>query len=218
MKTLGEIIKATRETSGLGRKKFAVRLGVSTRCLRRWEEGRFVPDLPHLKTLSKFVNSEIIQTLIEKRLAQKRKTPHQNRWNNLGDKIRAARINAGLSRKQVAEHLGFRPRTIGDWERGESAPQDDNLQKLTKFLKVPELPQYARIVMTQPRRDRLAETIRQARQAAGISQRKLARRMGVTHCSVCFWENGRVSISDQNLKKLAEILGELKLMEVLSNA
>ena len=53
----------------------------------------------------------------------------------------------------------------------------------------------------------LGERIRDARRAAGLSQEKLAERVGVTRQAVTKWENGQSAPSTENLLRLAEVLG-----------
>lgn len=53
----------------------------------------------------------------------------------------------------------------------------------------------------------LGERIRAARQAAGLSQEKLAERLGLTRQAVTKWESGQSAPSTENLLRLAEVLG-----------
>ena len=53
----------------------------------------------------------------------------------------------------------------------------------------------------------LGERIRAARQAAGLSQEKLAERLGLTRQAVTKWETGHSAPSTENLLHLAEVLG-----------
>lgn len=53
----------------------------------------------------------------------------------------------------------------------------------------------------------LGERIRATRQAAGLSQEKLAERLGLTRQAVTKWETGQSAPSTENLLHLAEVLG-----------
>lgn len=44
--------------------------------------------------------------------------------------IRAARVNAGLSQKAAAEHLGVSNKTIGNWENGSTFPPADKIPEI----------------------------------------------------------------------------------------
>ena len=48
--------------------------------------------------------------------------------------IRAARINAGFSQKEVAITLGVSVPTVSDWESGKKFPSGKNLIKLAQVL------------------------------------------------------------------------------------
>ena len=52
----------------------------------------------------------------------------------------------------------------------------------------------------------LGERIRAARQAAGLSQEKLAERLGLTRQAVTKWETGQSAPSTENLLHLAEVM------------
>ena len=51
--------------------------------------------------------------------------------------LKAARVNADLTQKQVAEKLGKNPMTIASWEKGETSPSIKNLYRLCKLYRVP---------------------------------------------------------------------------------
>ena len=55
---------------------------------------------------------------------------------NLGDKLKSARNNAGLSRQQVADLVGVSSSIIGLYETGERLPSVTNLVKLATRYKV----------------------------------------------------------------------------------
>ena len=54
-----------------------------------------------------------------------------------GEKLHAARSAAGLSQVQVAEQLGITQTSYADWERYPVALRPDQIQLLTRILKVP---------------------------------------------------------------------------------
>ena len=51
--------------------------------------------------------------------------------------LKAARVNANLTQKQVAEKLGKNPMTIASWEKGKTSPSIKNLYRLCKLYGVP---------------------------------------------------------------------------------
>lgn len=50
-------------------------------------------------------------------------------------------------------------------------------------------------------------SIRQIREAAGITQAELARRLGITQAAVARWESGRRQAKIATLHRIAEALG-----------
>ena len=57
--------------------------------------------------------------------------------------------------------------------------------------------------------------IRQTRESRGISQRELARRLGVAQPNVARWESGRVNIGVDTLQRIADAL-EVSLAVIFS--
>ena len=51
--------------------------------------------------------------------------------------LEAARVNAGLTQKQVCDAVGISLTTIGLWEHGERLPSVDKAIKLAELYKVP---------------------------------------------------------------------------------
>lgn len=52
----------------------------------------------------------------------------------MGEKIRQARENAGLTQKQLAEALGLDQSAVSNWETGKSEPVINNLRRLADIL------------------------------------------------------------------------------------
>lgn len=50
--------------------------------------------------------------------------------------LKAARVNAGLSQKQVADNLGLSNKTICSWENGDTFPDAIYIDKLCKLYNV----------------------------------------------------------------------------------
>ena len=57
-------------------------------------------------------------------------------FKNLSDKLKSARINAGLNRKQIAELIGVSESMIGHYETGERLPSLSILAKLARQYKI----------------------------------------------------------------------------------
>ena len=54
----------------------------------------------------------------------------------VGERIKAARINIGMTQKELAEKLGIPYQSIGQWERDQRNPKVDTLQRLADVLGV----------------------------------------------------------------------------------
>ena len=52
----------------------------------------------------------------------------------IGEKIREARLNAGLKQAQLADMLGVNSVTVNRWENGKSKPRAGELESLTNIL------------------------------------------------------------------------------------
>ena len=115
----------------------------------------FIPALP-------FCHAEV-------RSARPRPERYLKQLNTLGDHIRARRIDLGLLQRQVAEQIEVCNATITNWERNESTPVIRNMPAIIRFLGYdPLLPA-----------ESLPERPRSARRKLGLTQRKMADRLGV---------------------------------------
>ena len=55
---------------------------------------------------------------------------------NLGDKILQLRKKSGLSQEQLGEKVDVTRQTISNWELGETAPNPEQLKKMSKAFNV----------------------------------------------------------------------------------
>lgn len=56
--------------------------------------------------------------------------------NNLARYIRTRRLELGLTQREVAEALGYKPQFVTNWERGSSRPPERALRPLCKALRI----------------------------------------------------------------------------------
>lgn len=54
----------------------------------------------------------------------------------LGEKIKNARLQKGLSQRQVAEQLGVSQPSYFEWERGDSVPNWARMKSIAKVLEI----------------------------------------------------------------------------------
>lgn len=50
--------------------------------------------------------------------------------------LEAARVNAGLSQKEVANALGVSNKTVSGWEKGKSLPNAERIAQLCDLYKI----------------------------------------------------------------------------------
>ena len=51
--------------------------------------------------------------------------------------LKAARVNANLTQKEVASRLSVSNKTIINWETGKSSPRADQLRTLCEYYQIP---------------------------------------------------------------------------------
>lgn len=51
--------------------------------------------------------------------------------------LAAARVNAGMNQREMAEFMGVDVSTITNWEKGKSEPNATQLRKISEVSKIP---------------------------------------------------------------------------------
>jgi len=106
--------------------------------------------------------------------------PYPTTLKTLGDHIRKRRLDLGLNQKEVSKIIGTIPNTICSWENNSFKPSICFMPKIIDFLS------YALYTPPQSLREKLITY----RQFLGITQKKLAKMMGVNATSIRDWEKG----------------------------
>ncbi len=129
----------------------------------------------------------------------------------IADKIRRARLNAGLSQGELADLSGVDRATLSRWETGKAKPTKTMMSKLAPHLGITDEDR------SKASREmaRIAETERAAYvQALGyfmvqkkMSAEELARKSGVTESVISGIRNGKLPCVDPWLTPLARALG-----------
>jgi transcriptional regulator with XRE-family HTH domain len=101
----------------------------------------------------------------------------------VGEHLKKVRLDRGIRQKEVARMLGCRPATLGTWEEGRVAPDVRFWPAILRFLGYDPRPEPAAF----------GGQIRAAREAEGLSERALARRLGLDPGTVAAWERGEMS-------------------------
>ncbi|MHB1935626.1 MAG: helix-turn-helix domain-containing protein [Acidobacteriaceae bacterium] len=108
----------------------------------------------------------------------------------------ARRLDLKLLQKQVADHIGVDEITITNWERNATAPAIRYIPATIRFLEHNPLPS------TNSFFERLAT----ARRVFGLSQRKMAEKLGVDPATLQGWEAGRHQPNGKNLEVIGRVL------------
>ena len=116
--------------------------------------------------------------------------------NSLGDHIRARRLDLKLLQEQVAEQIGVHEMTITGWEGNATVPEVRYMPAIIQFLGYNPLPAASS----------LPERIATARRALGLSQRKMAKKLGVDPATLLGWRAGRHYPNERSLHIIGEVL------------
>jgi transcriptional regulator with XRE-family HTH domain len=127
--------------------------------------------------------------------AQKPKdSAYPSELDSLGDHIRKRRLGLGLFQHEVARQLGVDESTVLKWESNESQPAVRQIPGIIKFLEYNPF----------PAAKSLAENLKQSRQVLGLSQRLMAKQLGVDPTTLGFWERGE-RIPSKKLRMRIEV-------------
>jgi transcriptional regulator with XRE-family HTH domain len=112
----------------------------------------------------------------------------------LGDHLRKKRLDLGLLQKEVAQELGVDKTSIHNWERGHATPSLDFIPGILKFLGYNPFEKEAAS---------FGEKIKAYRRTLGLSQKALARRVGIDPTTLARWERGKGTLSQDPLEKMS---------------
>ena len=161
---LGDHIRKRRLDVGLQLKRLAQQLGAHEQCVAGWERGLREPSIRFWPRLISFLGHD------------PRPVP-----KTLADRVRHRRIGLGLTIEQLASELGVDPGTLAEWEGGRRRPVGKFLAKVSGLLGED----------LRPAATTLGHRLRRRREDLALSQRAMARRLGVNPATLARWETGR---------------------------
>lgn len=134
-----------------------------------------------------------------------------------GDVLREARTNAAMGQRTLAGVMDVDKSTIAKWETGDRKPRGVYLERLLEHLPtLRELmgeggptnpfPPGEPPENTPPDGGRFGNSLRRARNTAGMTQAELATEVGVCSHTVSDWECGRYTPTRTNLTELHDAL------------
>jgi transcriptional regulator with XRE-family HTH domain len=105
-------------------------------------------------------------------------------------------LNLKLLQGQVADQIGVHEQTITGWESNATVPEVRYMPAIIQFLGYDP----------QPHADSLPERLAATRRRLGLSQRKMARRLGVDPATLMGWEAGRHQPTGKSLDLIGRVL------------
>jgi len=113
----------------------------------------------------------------------------------LGDYLRKRRLDLALTQRDVAKRLGANEAPVWNWEKNRSSPALRFVPRIIEFLGYePD--------DTKP--ETLGQRISAFRRLRGLTQKDLARRLGVDPSTVANWERGEHRPTGHLLQRLNE--------------
>jgi transcriptional regulator with XRE-family HTH domain len=116
--TIGDHLRKRRLDLCLLQREVAERLGVNPCTVTNWELSRTAPALRFLPGILALIGFD----------------PSSPSGASLGERLKAYRRHAGISRQQFARLLGVDPSTLSRWERGTRQPGRKHLERVEAFL------------------------------------------------------------------------------------
>lgn len=142
----------------------------------------------------------------------------------IGEKIKRMRTEKKLTQKQLADRMGVTQSHVWQYENGLANPSDKQIKKFADALgiSVNELlsAEESNKTENKSRTMTVGERIREIRQKAGLTQKQLADRMGVTPSHIGQYERGLRRPSNEKIKKFADALNipfEILLADQIDN-
>ncbi len=123
--------------------------------------------------------------------------------------VKRMRKGLGLTQTALAKLIGVCAAAVTAWETGKTAPSRESRRLLGQLAERPRTEvdeELSRSGLVPPAWAALSgDEIRTLRQGAGMSQRDLARKLGVSVNCVCNWETGRTEPRRASIKKLLDL-------------
>ena len=164
-----------RHAWGLTQAELGEILGVSAYILGRCENG-YIPPRQVWERLAEF---------LAKAPPKKRGT----KAKEFGRRLRDKRLRYGMNRTEAAMLFHVDISVWRRWENGQNYPREDKLAELLEWLD-------AALART------LGQRIREKRIRLGMTQKELAKLLGVKKLTVRLWENNQVFPSSANLQRV----------------
>lgn len=208
-----DALKRYREQKGLTQRELADRAGVSASYVNEIENGRKRPSLRVLNRIAAELG--VPAGVLVGRLGQvSGRSEGENYASDgltMGDKLRLARLERGLTLTQLASETGLSPSHLSDIERGHAIPAVETLSAIAAALRVRMSDLIRQDTAT------LGEKIQRLRANLGISRQELARSAGLSPSFIAQLEDGKARASLDSVERLATALGVSPCYLILSD-
>jgi transcriptional regulator with XRE-family HTH domain len=115
----------------------------------------------------------------------------------LGDHLRKRRLDLALTQRDVAIRLGADEASVWNWEKNRSSPA---------FRFVPRIIEFLGYVPDDTKPESFGQRIVAFRRLRGLTQKELARRLGVDRSTIASWEQGEHRPTERLLQRLDDVL------------
>jgi len=140
---IGLLLRDAREQARRTKQECATALGVSPRTITAYEDGRKPISLPELEVLAYVLDTpithfwELNPTLATEKKPLQLQEVLALRHRIVGTLLRQARLDAGMSQKELAEVAGCSVSRLSDYEHGERPIPLAELELLAQHLRLP---------------------------------------------------------------------------------
>ncbi|MHC4591649.1 MAG: helix-turn-helix domain-containing protein [Planctomycetota bacterium] len=200
-------LPSLRRRLGLTQQELSRLLQVSPVTVTAWESGRSRPrkaNLAQIVTLRKMDRAQIDRAL------QRESVPAPVRPQQL----RRIRRKFSLTQANLAALLGVSAASVTSWEAGKTTPGRESRRLIAGLRELSPRQVRERLGGRGPARPRALgrraprlspRRVQAIRREAGLSQREMAKRLGVSVNSVSNWETGRSTPRGRNAQKILSL-------------
>ena len=191
-----ETIRELREKHSLTQRQFARLIEVSPATVVSWEQGNTHPQPQNKARLVPLLEMDKsdVEAILQRMGAPPRVTQQD---------VKELRQNLELTQKDLASLLDVAPGTVANWEGGRGEPRQENRHAIAQLQRMN--PAEVRDMLgTEPESPKTlsGEQIQNLRREADMSQKELARELGVSGGTISNWERGATHPQQRNVEKL----------------
>ena len=191
---LARELKRLREKRGLTQEQLAERIGCSQGFIWGCERDLNRPDHARLAALARVLGFP------KQRLAPLLPKPTVVRG------LKRLRQERGLSQTKLAKQLGCKPVTIYEYECGRARPGAANFAALARALDVSQ-ERLKRLLPPRQKATPLGRELQYMRWERGLTQEKLAARIGCRRTAISNYERGRIRPQKATIAALTRVFG-----------